>query len=110
MKRAVKSVLKDTSQDFSEFESRLESALKPVSPPDQFVRELRQKLLSQMEEGKRGKKLSTKNLYLLILTGLLSLVLVIATALRLIVSLLLGLKLFSRIRNSRDKKQADQST
>jgi len=106
----AKRVFKDTSHDISEFESRLESALKPVRPPDEFVRDLRQKLLSQMEEGQRGKKLSTKNLYLLILTGMLSVVLVVATALRLIVSLLLGIKLFSRIRSSRDKKQTGPST
>ncbi len=105
MKRAVKSIFKGNVQDFSEFERQIAAALEPVSPPDMFVRELREKLLNQIEETRFGNKISTKNIFLLIIAGFLSIILVIATVARVIISLIAGIRLFDKVRSERGNKR-----
>ena len=104
MKRAVKSIFKGAPHDFSEFERQLAAAFKPVAPPDKFVRELREKLLDQIEHTQFGNKISTKNIILLILAGILSVILVIATAARVVISLIAGIRLFDKVRSSRGEE------
>jgi hypothetical protein len=105
MKRTIKSVLKDKTHDIGEFERHLASTLKPVLPPDQFVRELREKLIVQIQQAQPENKMGTRKLILVILTGLLSVILVIATTARLIISLLVGMRVFDRMRGRGTEKQ-----
>jgi len=98
MKRVFKSVLPDKTSDISDFEAQLEATLKPVKPPDQFVRELREKLVVQIHSTHPGVRLSTKRFIMIFLAGILSLVLVIVGGLRLLISLFARMKLSDRMK------------
>jgi len=98
MKRVLKNVLRQKPHDISEFEARLEATLKPVKPPDQFVRELREKLVVQIKDTQPGLRLSTKRFVMIILAGVLSLILVIVGGLRLLISLFSRMKLSDRFK------------
>jgi hypothetical protein len=103
MKRVLKNVLRQQPHDISEFEARLEAALKPVKPPDQFVRELREKLVVQIQATHPGVRLSTKRFIMIILAGFLSLILVIVGGLRLLISLFGRIKLSDRFKRGGGK-------
>lgn len=104
MKRAFKSIFKDKPRDTQDIEAQLADVLRPVKPPDQFVRDLRTRLLEQVQANQHGSKLSTRNLGFLVLAGILSVVLVVVTGVRLLISLFVGVDLLRRFRRQPDQK------
>ena len=93
----MKTALKQRTKDIQDFEARLAATLKPVSPPDEFVRGLREKLLTEIHATEPEKRLSTRQLALIFLAGLLSVILLLVAAIRTIVSLILSLRVVSRL-------------
>jgi hypothetical protein len=114
MKDALKSIMSERSKDFSAFEEQLAEVLQPVKPPDQFVRELRGKLIEELKSSAPGSRISTRNLVILILAGVLSVVLFIVAGIRLILSIFGGLTLLRKFRptggRSQGKDSADQES
>lgn len=90
--------MQEETKDISEFESRLESVFKPVKPPDDFVRDLRKRLVEQLHTGQPQSKASTRQIFLLVVVGVLSFILMIATGIRAVLSLLVGMKYIFRSR------------
>jgi hypothetical protein len=103
----LKTAFKQTTKDIRDFEARLAATLKPVTPPDEFVRGLREKLLAQIQETEPEKRRSTRQLALIVSVGLLSFVLLIVASIRTIISLILSLRVVSRLwkRKPGGKKQ-----
>jgi hypothetical protein len=93
----LKTAFKQTTKDIRDFEARLADTLKPVTPPDEFVRGLREKLLAEIQATEPEKRLSTRQLALIVLAGLLSFVLLIVASIRAIISLILSLRVVSRL-------------
>lgn len=93
VERSLKSAIKGKTKDIKDFEARLAATLKPVRPPEEFVRGLREKLMAEIHAAEPHSRLSTKHLVLIVLAGLLSVVLVIVGGIRVVVSLILGLRL-----------------
>jgi hypothetical protein len=102
----LKSAIKEKTKDIRDFEARLAATLKPVTPPDEFVRGLREKLVAQIRAAEPESRLSSKKLVLIVLAGLLSVILIIVAGIRTIVSLILGLRVFS---GRRRRSQGDRS-
>jgi len=96
MGRSLKSALKGNIRDVRDFEAHLEATLKPVPPPEEFVRSLRARLLEQIRQSE--SKRSTKRIFLILSAGFLSGILIIVATLRAMISFFLGLKLINRIR------------
>lgn len=101
----MKTAFKQKTKDIQDFEARLAATLKPVKPPDEFVRGLREKLLAEIQATEPEKRISTRKLALIVLAGLLSFVLLIVAIIRAIISLILSLRVVSRLwkRNSGGK-------
>ena len=101
----MKTAFKQRTKDLQDFEARLAATLKPVSPPDEFVRGLREKLLAEIHATEPEKRLSTRQLALIFMAGLLSVILLVVAAIRTIVSLVLSLRVVSGLwkRNPRGK-------
>jgi hypothetical protein len=101
----LKTAFKQRTKDIQDFEARLAATLKPVSPPDEFVRGLREKLLAEIHATEPEKRLSTRQFALIALAGLLSLILLVVATIRTIISLILSLRVVSRLwkRNPRGK-------
>lgn len=93
----MKTAFKQRTKDIQDFEARLAATLKPVSPPDAFVRGLREKLLAEIHATGAEKRLSTRQLLLIVLAGILSVVLLIVAAIRTVISLIMSLRLVSRL-------------
>ncbi len=93
----LKTAFKRRTKDIRDFEDRLAATLKPVTPPDEFVRGLREKLLAQIKATEPEKRLSTRQLALIMLAGLLSVVLLIVVSIRTIISLIMSLKVVTRL-------------
>ena len=108
MKRYFKPKYSESSKDYSEFEEQLAEALQPVKPPDQFVRELRSRLIEELRTSPPGSRVSTRNLVLLILAGVLSVVLFIVAGIRLVLSIFGGLTLWRKTRELRKSAQANR--
>jgi len=96
--RSLKSAVKRKTKDIQDVEARLAATLKPVKPPEEFVRGLREKLMAEIHAAEPNSRLSTKHLVLIVLAGLLSVVLVIVGGIRVVISLILGLRLIPRFR------------
>lgn len=94
----MKSAFKRRTKDIQDFEERLAATLKPVTPPDEFVRGLREKLLAQIQATAPEKRLSTRQLALVVIVGLLGVILAIVASIRTIISLILSLKVVTRLR------------
>lgn len=93
----MKTAFKQRTKDIRDFEDRLAATLKPVTPPDEFVRGLREKLLAQIQATAPEKRLSTRQLALIVSVGLLGVLLAIVAGIRTIISLLMGLKVVSHL-------------
>ena len=102
-------MMSESPKDFSAFEEQLAAVLQPVKPPDQFVRELRGKLLEELRTSAPGSRISTRNLIILILAGVLSVVLFIVAGIRLILSIFGGLTLMRKFRPTKDRLQGNDS-
>ena len=98
MGRSLKSVLKGNISDVRDFEAHLEATLKPVRPPEEFVRGLREKLLVQIRQAEPEARRSTKQILLIMSAGFLSVILIIVSGVRTLVSFFVGLKLITRFR------------
>ena len=103
----MKTAFKRRTKDLQDFEDRLAATLKPVTPPDEFVRGLREKLIAQIQATEPAKRVSTRQLALILLAGLLSVVLLIVASIRAIISLIMSLRVVSRLwkRNAGSKPQ-----
>lgn len=101
----MKTAFKQGTKDIRDFEARLAATLKPVSPPDEFVRGLREKLLAEIHATEPEQRISTRQFALIILAGLLSVLLLVVATIRTIVSLILSLRVVTRLwkRNPGDK-------
>lgn len=97
----ARSFLKGNIKDVRDFEARLEATLKPVRPPEEFVRDLREKLLAQIRQAESGSKRSTKQIFLIVAAGFLSVILIIVAGLRTLASFIIGLKLIKRVRKTK---------
>ncbi len=93
----MKSAIKRRTKDIRDFEDRLAATLKPVRPPDEFVRGLREKLLAQIQATEPENRISTRQFALIVLAGLLSVVLLVVASIRAIISLILSLRVISRL-------------
>ena len=98
MGRSLKSTIKGNIKDIRDFEARLEATLKPVRPPEEFVRGLRERLLAQIRQADPESRRSTKQILLILSAGFLSLVLIIVAGVRTLVSFFVGLNLITRFR------------
>jgi len=105
MKHGFKSIKPESPKDFSAFEEQLSEVLQPVKPPDQFVRELRGKLLDELRTSAPGSRISTRNLTILILAGVLSVVLFIVAGVRFILSIFGGLTLMRKFRPLKNRSR-----
>ena len=93
----MKTAFKQRSKDLQDFEARLAATLKPVSPPDEFVRGLREKLIAEIHATEPEKRISTRQLALILLAGLLSVILLVVATIRTVISLILSLRVVSRL-------------
>jgi len=97
----LKTAFKRRTKDIQDFEERLAATLKPVTPPDEFVRALREKLLAQIQATAPEKRTSTRQLALIILVGLLGVLLAIVASICTIISLIMSLKVVTRLAKRR---------
>ena len=97
----ARSFLKGNIKDVRDFEARLAATLKPVKPPEEFVRDLREKLLAQIRQAESGSKRSTKQIFLIVAAGFLSVILIVVAGLRTLVSFIIGLKIIKRVRKTK---------
>ncbi len=95
---------KREEQDFSELESKLDAALQPIVPEDDYVRALRHKLAIEFGLARRTTSTDTRSILMLIGAGFLSGILVLLLSIRAVLTIAATMALLYQMKQQLDDK------